>query len=170
MDLSAPVWQLQAELLKYQSQLKEIELKMNEPNAEKSELEGLAADMRDIISAYKEMLLSKGVKLENMENSVLQKNVLVKKEQNQSGANPGPTLKTIAKKPKKSKGRKEEALKERVQSWQQFHSKHGARRKSIFQSPEEGSRTRVGFQGSPGTLTAIPERKKHEFVNINEDS
>ncbi|GJD07546.1 hypothetical protein Gasu2_19010 [Galdieria sulphuraria] len=157
MDLSAPVWQLQAELLNYQKQLKEIETKLREPNADQNELQGIAADIRDIIAAYKEMLLSKGIQIENINSTLLQNNSYPKKEQRHSGANNGPTVKPVTKKPKKSKGRKEEALKERVQSWQQFHSKYGARRKSIFQSPEEGSRTRVGFQGSPGTLTAIPE-------------
>jgi len=157
MDFSVPVVQLQAQLLEYQSQQKEIERKLQQPDTDQSELQGLLDDIKEIIAAYKEVLQSKGVATSTVEQD--------KKKPVSSAP---PTLKGITK--KKSKGRKDQALKERVLSWQQFHSKHGARRKSIFQSPEEGSRTRVGFQGSPGTLTAIPPRKKHEFVNLNQDN
>lgn len=154
MDFAAPIWQLQQQLVQYQSQLEEIEKKLKE--SETTELQELARDIREIITAYKEVLQSKGVAIgkccfvcgflwlpfveENGQQNMLQK------ERQTTGYNK-PIMKPVTKKARKSKGRKEEALKERVASWQQFHSKHGARRKSIFQSPEEGSRTRVGFQG-----------------------
>lgn len=56
-----PVVQLQAQLLEYQSQQKEIERKLQQPDTDQSELQGLLDDIKEIIAAYKEVLQSKGV-------------------------------------------------------------------------------------------------------------
>eukprot|EP00871_Galdieria_phlegrea_P003583 jgi/Galph1/4225/GphlegSOOS_G2894.1 len=167
MNVSAPVWQLQSELVKYQSQLFEIEKQLKSKSDSTEELEALSKDILDIIAAYKEVLRARGVSEEALNAPAEAGHASEHK-----ASKPAPSSKrqpkaaqtTITKKTKKSKGRKEEELRERVNSWKQFHSKYGAKRESIFRSPDEGSRTRVGFQGSPGTLTVIPERRKHEFL------